>query len=161
MQKKAFDRGMTGLLVLLVMAAGLLCPSGNPAGAAATAPQAVTGEVSIQEFTLRVSVYEREDRNDPPLVVEGIMRLRIDPETGNFTGEIIPTGDPTATIPVDGQIQGRAFYAVLRDVLGQGDVFALGTTDRGPGGEGPIVRARGLALGPKFFYRGVWEGGGA
>jgi hypothetical protein len=159
MHKKAFTRAMTGLCGLLVMAAGLLGPS-QLAGAAAAAMQAVTGEVSIQELPLRVSVYEREDRNASPLVVEGIMRLRIDLETGNFTGEIIPTGEPAATIPVDGQIQGRAFYAVLRDVLGQGDVFALGTTDRGPGDEGPIVRARGLALGPKFFDRGVWEGGG-
>jgi hypothetical protein len=132
------------------MAAGLLGPSGNPACAA---------EVSIQEFTLRVSVYEREDRNAPPLVVEGIIRLRIDPKTGHFTGEIIPTGDAAPPIPVDGQLQGRALHAVFRNVFGEGDVFVLGTTDRGEGGEGPIVRARGLAVGPQFFDRGVWEGG--
>jgi hypothetical protein len=150
MQKKAFDRALTGLLVLLVMAAGLLCPSGNPAGAAASA---------LQELKLKVSVYEREDRNDPPLVVEGIMRLRINPGTGNFTGEIIPTGEHAATILVDGQLQGRAFHAIFRNVFGEGDVFVLGTADRGEGGAGPIVRARGVALGPKFFDRGVWEGG--
>jgi hypothetical protein len=151
MQKKAFDRAMTGLLVLLVVAAGLLCPSGHLACAAASA---------LQELKLRVAVYEREDRNAPPLVIEGIIRLRIDPTTGHFTGEIIPTGDAATMITVDGQIQGRALHAVFHNVFGEGDVFILGTTDRGEGGEGPIVRARGLALGPKFFDRGVWEGGG-
>ena len=150
MQKQAFDRALTGLLVLLIMAAGLLWPAGRPAGAAASA---------LQELRLRVSVYEREDRNAPPLVIEGIIRLRIDPRTGNFTGDIIPTGEHTATIRVDGQLQGRALHAVFRNVFGEGDVFVLGTADRGEGGTGPIVRARGLALGPKFFDRGVWEGG--
>ena len=150
MQKKAFDRVMTGLLVLLIMAAGLLCPSGNPAYATASA---------LQELKLRVAVYEREDRNAPPLVVEGIIRLWIDPRTGHFTGEIIPTGAAATPIAVDGQLQGRALHAVFRNVFGEGDVFVLGTTDRGEGGEGPIVRARGLTLGPKFFDRGVWEGG--
>src|SRR5919201_5840425 len=72
MQKKTFDRARTGLLVLLIMAAGLLCPSGNPAGAAASV---------LQELKLRVAVYEREDRNAPPLVVQGIIRLWIDPTT--------------------------------------------------------------------------------
>jgi hypothetical protein len=149
MQKKAFDSAMIGLLVLLAMTAGLLCPSRSPAAAAS----------ALQELPLRVSVYEREDRNAPPLVIEGILRLQIDPGTGNFTGEIIPTGDTATPISVDGQIQGRALHAIFRNVFGEGDVFVLGTTDRGEGGEGPIVRARGLAWGPNFFDRGVWEGG--
>jgi hypothetical protein len=81
------------------------------------------------------------------------------PLPGISTGEIIPTRDTATPISVDGQLQGRALHAVFRNVFGEGDMFVLGTTDRGEGGEGPIVRARGLAWGPNFFDRGVWESG--
>jgi hypothetical protein len=150
MQKQTFFRAIIGILILLVMAADLRFPAGQPACAAVAA---------LRELKLKVAVYEREDRNAPPLVLEGIIRLRIDPGTGTFTGEIIPAGEAAATIMVDGQLQGRALHAVFRNVFGEGDVFVLGTADRGEGGTGPIVRARGLALGPKFFDHGVWEGG--